>query len=61
MATVVAVVDLARLRQPVHGEGGGVEVEEAGKVGLRQEAAAAGWTTSRVRTAAQEPPLLQVR
>lgn len=56
MATVVAAVDLARVRQPVHVEDGRAE-EEAEAVELRQQAAAAAtaadqqyqasWTTTR--------------
>lgn len=43
MATVVAAVDLARVRQPVHVEGGRAEEEDADAVEaeLRQQAAAA--------------------
>lgn len=42
MATVVAAVDIARVRQPVHAEGGRAEEEEADAVEaeLRQQAAA---------------------
>lgn len=68
MATVLAAVDLARVRQPICVEGGQVEAEEAVEVGLRQQAAATmaadqqyrgGWTTTRVQagqmlTTAQE-------
>lgn len=61
VATVVAAVDLARVRQPVHAEGGPAEEEEAVAVEaeLRQQGAAAamaadqqyqvGWTTTRVQ------------
>lgn len=68
VATVLAAVDLARVRQPVHVEGGRTEEEEAVEVGLRQQGAAAmvadqqyraGRTTTRVQadqmhTTAQE-------
>lgn len=69
VATVMAAVDLARVRQPVHVEGGRGEEEkaEAVEAELRQQAAAvaadqqyqAGWTTTRVQagqmlTTAQE-------
>lgn len=69
VATVVAAVDLARVRQPVHVEGGRAEEEEeAVEAELRQQAAAtmaadqqyrAGWTATRAQagqmlTTAQE-------
>ena len=69
VATVVAAVDLARVRQPVHAEGGRAEEEEAIEAELKQEATTAataadqqyqvGWTTTRVQagkmlTTAQE-------
>jgi len=69
VATVVAAVDLARVRQPVHVEAGRAEEQgvEAVEVELRQQAAAsvtdqqyrAGWTSTRMQagqmlTAAQE-------
>ncbi len=43
VATVVAAVDLARVRQPVHGEGGRAEEEESEAVEteLRQQATTA--------------------
>lgn len=48
MATVVAAVDLARVRQPVHVEGGRAEEEDADAVEaeLRQQAAAAAATAA---------------
>lgn len=67
VATVLAAVDLARVRQPAHAEGGRAEEDEAVKVDLRQQAAAsaadlkyeAAMTSERVRaghvrSAAQE-------
>lgn len=63
MAKVVAAVDLARVRQPVHGEGGRAEEEvEAVEVELRQQADKQygdSWTTGRAQagqmlTTAQE-------
>ena len=66
VATVMAAVDLARVRQPVQAEGGGAEEAE-----LRQQVAAdqqygGGWTTREQMLTAQftpEPalPLPQVR
>lgn len=48
VATVMAAVDLARIRQPVHVEGGGAgEEEEAVDADQQYEA---DWTTSRVQT-----------
>lgn len=41
VATVMAAVDLARVRQPVHAEGGPAEEEECVEAELRQQA---GWT-----------------
>lgn len=63
VATVMAAVDLARVRQPVHVEGGRAEEDKAVEAELRQQAAAtaaaaavaadqqyrAGWTTTRVQ------------
>lgn len=58
VATVLAAVDLARVRQPVHVEGGRAEEEETVEVGFRQQSAAgmaadqqyqASRTTSRVQ------------
>lgn len=69
VAKVVAAVDVARTREPVHVEGGRIEEQkvEAVEVGLRQQAAATvddhqyrtGWTPSRMQagqmlSAAQE-------
>lgn len=49
MATVVAAVELARVRQPVHVEGGQAEETEV-KVEFRQQAGG----TTRTQTAAQK-------
>lgn len=38
VATVVAAVDLARVRKPVHAEGGQAEEQEAIEVEMRQQA-----------------------
>lgn len=48
VATVVSAVDLARVRQPVHVEGGRAEEEDADAVEaeLRQQAAAAAATAA---------------
>lgn len=48
VATVVSAVDLARVRQPVHVEGGRAEEEDADAVEaeLRQQAAAAATATA---------------
>ena len=64
VATVVAAVDLARVRQPVHVEGGRTEEEEEAEAVKAAAVAAdhqyqAGWTTTRVQagqmlTTAQE-------
>ncbi len=56
VATVVAAVDLARVRQPVHAEGGRAEEEEVVESEISQQAATTAEKHVAMKTLPVEPP-----